>query len=107
MLYPAIIAFFILQVGAGLLFKMGTVHKEYWTFGFVIGNIMGITSIYFLMIVYKHLNPNVSEAICRGGYFIFIQIAFLLVFHSHLNIIQWGGITAILSGILIVSLCGN
>lgn len=107
MLYPAIIAFFVLQVGAGLLFKMGSVNKEYWTLGFVLGNGMGITSIYFLMIVYKHLNPNISEAICRGGYFILIQIAFLVFFRSHLNLIQWSGIAAIISGIIIVSLCGN
>ncbi len=107
MLYFAICMFFMLQVGAGLLFKMGAVHREYWTLGFVLGNLLGITSIYFLMLVYKQVNPNVGEAICRGGYFVLIQIAFILVYNSKLNLIQWGGISMILIGILIVSLYGN
>lgn len=105
MLYIAVLSFLVLQVGAGLLFKMGAVHKQYWTLGFILGNVLGISSIYFLMIVYKHLNPNISEAICRGGYFVLIQIAFILVFQSRVNLFQWGGIAAIVTGILVVSLC--
>lgn len=105
MLYLSILMFFILQVGAGLLFKMGAVYKECWLLGFVLGNILGITSICFLMHVYKHLNPNVSEAICRGGYFVLIQIAFILVFNSRLSFVQWCGMFFIIFGIFIVSLC--
>lgn len=107
MLYFAILIFFVLQVGAGLLFKMGAVHREYWLLGFVAGNMLGITSIYFLMAVYKYLNANVGEAICRGGYFVLIQIAFILVFHSRLNLLQWGGIVMIVTGIFVVTTCAT
>ncbi len=105
MLYLSICIFFVLQVGSGLLYKMGAMCPKYWTFGFISGNVLGISSIYFLMVVYKHLNPNISEAICRGGYFVLIQVAFILVYHSKLNLIQWGGISMIVGGIAIVSLC--
>lgn len=105
--YSSILTFFALQVGAGLLFKTGAVHRSFWLYGFILGNVLGITSIYFLMNVYRTLNPNIGEAICRGGYFVLIQFAFMLVFGSRLNPAQWGGIAMIAIGIVLVSACGN
>ena len=104
-MFYAIGMFFVLQVSAGLLFKFGSLHKEYWTACCIAGNVFGITSTWFLMMVYRHLNPNVSEAICRGGYFVLIQLSFFLIYNSRLNMIQWGGIVIIIAGILLVSLC--
>ncbi|MCF7853221.1 MAG: hypothetical protein K9N51_00365 [Candidatus Pacebacteria bacterium] len=103
--YGSIVTFFALQVTAGLLFKFGALYREHWLACFVAGNVMGITSIYFLIGVYRHLNPNVGEAICRGGYFVLIQIAFVLVYHSRVSTLQWVGIAMIVAGICIVSLC--
>jgi multidrug transporter EmrE-like cation transporter len=105
--YGSIVAFFALQVSAGLLFKYGSLHKAFWWHGFVWGNVLGIISIYFLMRVYHDLNPNLGEAICRGGRFVLLQLAFVLVFHSRLNTIQWGGVAMIVIGICVVSLCGH
>ena len=103
--YASILTFFTLQVSAGLLFKFGALHKEHWLATFILGNVMGVVSIYFLIGVYRHLNPNVGEAICRGGYFVLIQIAFVLVYNSRLTPAQWGGIAMIIAGICVVSLC--
>ena len=103
--YAFIAAFLGLQVSAGLLFKLGALQKQYWLLCFVVGNAMGVVSIAFLMGVYRHLNPNVSEAICRGGYFVLIQIAFVLVYHSRLSLVQWGGVAMIVAGICVVTLC--
>ncbi len=105
--YGSIVAFFVLQVTAGLVFKYGSLHKEYWWHGFIWGNVLGIISIYFLMRVYHDLNPNLGEAICRGGRFVLLQLAFVLFFQSRLNTIQWGGIAMIVAGIFVVSLCGH
>ncbi len=107
MLIFSIAVFFILQVGSGLLYKYGALHQEYWLAGFIGGNILGISSIYFLMQVYKYINPNVAEAICRGGFFVLIQLAFVLFFHSRLNLVQWSGICLIVAGIMIVSFCNT
>lgn len=105
--YGSILAFFVLQVTAGLVFKYGALHKVYWWHSFVVGNVLGMISIYFLMRVYHDLNPNLGEAICRGGRFVLLQLAFVLVFQSRLNTIQWGGIAMIVAGIFVVSLCGH
>ena len=102
--YGSILAFFVLQVAAGLVFKYGSLHKEYWWHGFIVGNVFGIISIYFLMRVYHDLNPNLGEAICRGGRFVLLQVAFVLAFQSRLDLVQWAGIGMIVAGIVIVSL---
>jgi len=107
MLYIHIIVFFLLQVGSGLLYKWGSLHRDSWWAGFILGNLLGISSIYFLMEVYKRLNPNVSEAVCRGGYFVLIQIAFIVCYHSRLNLLQWGGMAMIVGGIALVSIYQN
>ena len=104
MLPVAIIMFFALQVGSGLLYKWGAEHPQSGWVGFVLGNVLGITSTYFLMRVYAQINPNVGEAICRGGYFVLIQIAFVLVFHSRLCPMQWIGIVLILSGMFVITI---
>lgn len=105
MLPLSVLLFFVLQVGSGLFYKWGADRPGCGWLGFVLGNALGITSTYFLMRVYGRINPNVGEAICRGGYFILIQIAFMVVFHSRLSGIQWIGIALIVSGIAMVSLC--
>jgi multidrug transporter EmrE-like cation transporter len=103
--YGSILSFFVLQVSAGLVFKYGALHKPYWWHSFVIGNVLGMVSIYFLMRVYHDLNPNLGEAICRGGRFVLLQLAFVAVYHSRLGPVQWCGVAMIVAGIFIVSLC--
>lgn len=103
--YVSILSFFVLQVTAGLLFKYGALHKAYWWHTFIVGNVLGMISIYFLMRVYHDLNPNLGEAICRGGRFVLLQIAFVVVFQSRLGPVQWGGVVMIVTGIFVVSLC--
>lgn len=101
----AIALFLLLQVGSGLLYKYGAMCPDRRVFGFIAGNVLGVSSIYYLMEVYRKINPNVGEAICRGGYFILIQIAFILVFQSKLSAAQWLGVLMITGGICLVTLC--
>lgn len=102
------IALFIaMQIAAALLFKWGSGTKEHWLAGFVLGNVIGASSIWFLMGVFKQMNPNIAMGICMGGSFLFTQIALMLVFKSHINLLQWAGIGMIAVGVMIVSVTAD
>ena len=97
--------FFILQVAANLFFKWGsTLESRYW-WGFAIGNILGASSIMFLINIYKSIeSPNVAMAISSGATFILVQVFMSLVFKSPLNFWQYAGIALIVSGVVLMSL---
>ena len=98
-----ILLFWGMQVVANLLFKWGSLTPENWIKGFVGGHLFGVTSAWFMMILYKSINPNVVFGICFGGAFFCVQIAIARVFHSELAISQYIGIIAIVAGILLLA----
>jgi multidrug transporter EmrE-like cation transporter len=98
------LVFYGMQIAAALLFKWGTTKPGLWWWGFVLGNAFGMPSIYFLMNIYKCVNPSVTAAMCTGGSFMLTQIAMALVFQSRLNWVQYLGVAAILGGILLITL---
>ena len=99
-----ITCFWAMQIVAQLIFKWGTTADSRWMLGFLGGNLFGFSSIWLLMLVYKSINPNIALGICGGGSFLFSQIALAGVFRSSVSIIQWGGVLAIVMGMLLLAM---
>jgi multidrug transporter EmrE-like cation transporter len=99
--------FWALQVGAVLLFKLGGTAPVRWMPCFITGNVLGITSTWFWMLLLKQMNPNVALGLATGGAFLASQVALALVFRSHLSPVQAVGIAAILGGMLCLSFGGK
>lgn len=99
--------FFAFQVAANLLFTYGAVHPGRYWLGFIAGNAVGVSSIWFMMQIYQRMNANVGMAIACGGSFVLVQLALFLLFDGRLTLVQWVGIAAIVLGILTTTLGGK
>ena len=53
-----------------------------------------------LMLLYKHLNPNIAFGIAFGGAFLLSQFALASVFQTQLNWVQYSGVIAIALGMM-------
>ena len=102
-----IITFWIMQIGAVVIFKFGGTADHRWIPSFIFGNVIGITSTWIWMIILKKMNPNVASGISVGGAFFLSQVALALIFHSRLTTIQIIGIAAIITGMLCLCLGGE
>ena len=104
---PLLSLFWVMQIGAHLLFKYGaTAPGRYWA-GFVYGNIIGASSILLLIRLYRHMPVNVAGALALGGGFLVAQMSLALVYRQHLVLTQYVGIAAIATGILMVTWAGK
>jgi drug/metabolite transporter (DMT)-like permease len=99
--------FWAMQIVAALIFKHGTTASTRWLPCFIIGNVFGASSIWFMMKLYARLNPNLALTLANGGTFILVQVALSLVFQSRPSILQWAGIFTVAVGMAIASLGGS
>ncbi len=93
-----LVTFWIMQAVAQLLFKYGSTVPSKHTLGFVAGNVFGASSIWFLMLLYKSMNPNVALGLGTGGGFLCAQIALAVVFKSSLSPLQYGAMALVSVG---------
>lgn len=93
-----------MQIIAQVFFKWGSISKEKWIAGFLLGNLFGFSSMWLLMIMYKIISPNVALALGAGGAFLFTQLVFYLWLKTSLTFLQWMGILGITFGMILVSL---
>jgi len=84
-----------MQAIAQLLFKYGSLHQNRWLLFFVLGNMLGASSIWLLMLLYKHMNVNVALALAGGGAFISCQVALAIFHRSRLTLSQTLGVLGI------------
>jgi multidrug transporter EmrE-like cation transporter len=104
MVYLNIAMFLLFQVAANLLFKWGgTAPQRYW-WGFVFGNAVGMTSILFLIGMYRTLPAATVVAIASGGAFLMVQLALYLVYREALYPAAVAGMILIFVGILMTAL---
>ncbi len=96
--------FWIMQVLAQVFFKWGSISKEKWITGFLLGNLFGFSSMWLLMLLYRSISPNVALALGAGGAFLLTQFVFCLWLKENLNIFQWIGILGITTGMILVTL---
>ena len=99
--------FWGMQVVAQLLFKWGSVSDSRWLWGFFGGHCLRVSSVWFLMILYKSMNPNVALGICFGGMFLLSQVAIALVFRSGISPMQYAGVATITAGMVLLAIGGN
>jgi multidrug transporter EmrE-like cation transporter len=98
-----ILIFWAMQITAQLLFKWGSDLPGRSVWGFVGGNLLGVTSIVFLMLLYKTMNANVAMGICLGGAFLLAQVAVALLARSTPAGMQYAGILGITSGMVLLA----
>ncbi len=102
-----IAVFLLLQIGAALLFKWGSTAPHLYWKGFAGGNLLGMTSILCLILIYRELNANLAAAVSTGGSFLLIQIALSLVFRTVPGPLQVTGGFLIAAGIGLMALGGK
>lgn len=95
--------FWMMQVIAQVFFKYGSLSEKNWLIGFIGGNIFGFSSIWLLMLLYKHINVNIALGLAGGGAFLLSQISLSFLFRTSLTPIQW--ISVILITIGMIGLC--
>lgn len=96
-------AFLALNLAACICFKEGGTNPDlHWLF-FVVGNALGITSTWFIMLLYQRVNANVAMALTSSLGFVSVQLIYWRLYHSPMNLIQWGGIAIVLAGTLMAT----
>ena len=98
-----LVIFWAMQVVAALSFKQGSLPDASRTLWFIIGNVFGASSIWFMMELYKTMNVNVAMGLAVGGAFLLSQLATALIFKSNLSFVQYIGLIAITGGMYAVS----
>ena len=93
-----LVAFWLMQAGAQLLFKFGSTSPDRWLFGFIGGNVFGASSIWLLMLLYKSMNPNVALGLGTGGGFLCAQLAITALFRVHVSPLQYGAMVLVAGG---------
>lgn len=104
MIYLWVSIFWAMQALAQVIFKMGGTTPSRWVPCFIIGNVFGASSIWFLMLLYKQMNPNLALAIGTGGGFLAAQAALALIFRVPLVPQQYVGAVAIAIGMMLFAL---
>ncbi len=96
--------FLLFQVIANLLFKWGSTDPAYYWWGFALGNAVGVTSIIFMLGMYRAMPAAAVIAVGVGGTFLLNQIVMNLVFREKLTPAAVAGLVLILVGILMTTL---
>ncbi len=99
--------FLLFQVIANLLFKWGGTDPAYYWWGFALGNAVGVTSIIFMLGMYRAMPAAAVIAVGVGGTFLLNQIVMNLVFRERLTPAAVAGLVLILIGILMTTLLNH
>lgn len=104
-----LLGFLAFQAGANLLFRYGSIVPGRWWLGFILGNLVGVSSILFFMGLQRMYpdRPAVVLAICGGGAFIVAQVAVSLVFRQPIALGQYAGIAVIVCGMVMMLMFQN
>ena len=98
--------FWAMQVVAQVFFKLGSTAPSRWLVCFVLGNVFGASSIWFQMMLYKRLNPNLALALAGGGAFVCAQLGLALIYHSRPTLVQWLGLSVVAVGMVLATVGG-
>ena len=102
-----LMAFWAWQVVAQVFFKYGSGAPSRWLACFLIGNVFGASSIWFLMKLYARMSPNLAMALGGGGAFLAIQFALALGFGPRPSAWQWTGYAMVAVGMAVASLAAT
>jgi len=90
-----------MQAAAQLLFKYGSITPSHWLLGFIGGNAFGASSIIFLILLYRAMNPHLALGLATGGAFLCAQFSIAAVFKSHISLLQYGAMMLITAGMIL------
>ena len=102
--------FWAMQIFANVAFKYGSAagerHSRRWLTGFLAGNAVGASSIYFVMRIYGLMpaNPNLAAVLANCGGFVGSQLVLAWLFRSRLTRVQWAGVCLVVLGTIVVTL---
>ena len=108
-----LLVFWAMQVFANVAFKYGSGgpggRPWRWRAGFIAGNVVGASSIYFLLRIYGLMadNPNVAAVLAVSGSFVGSQLVLAILFRSRLHLRQWAGIALVTAGTAVAMLGGG
>lgn len=91
--------FWVMQVAAVVLFKYGSTAQARFIPCFIAANIIGITSTWLLMLIFKKTQANVGSALAYGVSFMLVQIALWAGFRKSMTSFQKAGIFIIVIGV--------
>ena len=102
--------YWAMQIFASVAFKYGSFGEsgksKRWLVGFISGNIVGATSIYFLMQIFASMPhaSNLALVLANSGGFIGGQILLAFLFRSRLSTTQWAGIALVAVGTAVATI---
>ena len=99
-----LVAFWVMQASAQLLFKYGSMSHDRWLLGFIGGNVFGASSIWLLMLLYKSWNPNVALGLGTGGGFLCAQLSIAALFRVQVSPLQYGAMALVSVGMALFAL---
>ena len=85
MVYFHIGMFLLFQVIANLFFKWGSLAPQHYWWGFALGNAVGVTSIIFMLGMYRSMPVAAVIAVGTGGTFLLNQVVMYLVYREPLS----------------------
>ena len=112
MLLVYLFIFWSMQVFANVAFKYGSDRagrrSKRWLAGFLAGNVVGASSIYFLMRIYELMpgDCNLAAVLAGSGGFVGSQVLLAWLFRSRLGPAQWAGVALVAIGTIIATLGG-
>ena len=107
MVYFHIGMFLLFQVIANLFFKWGSMAPQHYWWGFALGNVVGITSILFMLGMYRAMPAAPVIAVGTGGTFLLNQVVMYLVYREPLSPAAAAGLVLIFAGILMTALLNH
>lgn len=108
-----LVLFWAMQIFANVAFKYGSAgtvgRSPRWLVGFISGNVVGASSIFFLMKIFEMLpgNSNLASMLAGCGGFIGSQVLLAWLFRSRLVFVQWLGIVLVAVGTAVATLGGG
>ncbi|MBM4034972.1 MAG: hypothetical protein FJ291_24780 [Planctomycetes bacterium] len=99
--------FWAMQAVAQLFFAYGSRTPGKGALGFILGNVFGASSIVFLMMLYKAMNPNLALGLGTGGAFLCAQGSIAILFRVPLTPLQYVAMLAIAAGMAAFSIGGR
>jgi multidrug transporter EmrE-like cation transporter len=96
-----LLCFWALGTVAGICFKEGGTDPDHRVLYFVVGNVLGITSTWFLVRLYARMNVNLALLVAGGGSFVIFQVVLWRIYHVQLTFVQCAGIVMCLGGMVL------
>jgi len=98
--------FWLIQALVQIAFKLSSDYEHRFLLYFCAGHAIGVPSLWFLVQLYKEMNPSVAFGLSMGGAFLAAQLALFLVFRPTTSAVQWVGALAICFGMVLLAAGG-